>query len=96
MSGSGSIRVPRSIAAAISLTIQVVVAVFLFGIISLGAIALNLFTAFCYKHDLVPSIVLATMRTMEYILWAADVVCFLLLIIAEVQRFCLTIWSERP
>jgi hypothetical protein len=93
--GRLGVRVPPAIAAAFALVIQVLVAAVLFSIISAGAIFLNFVTNFCEKNNLVPGLVVQGMRSLEFVLWTADVLCFVLLIVVEVRKFCITVWNGR-
>lgn len=82
-------------AAAFALVIQIGTAVLLFGVITGAAIVLNLVTKYCEAHDLTASWVIQGMHGLEILLWAADVVCFVLLVVVEVRKFCLKVWNER-
>ena len=74
--------------------IQIITAVVLFSAITAAAIVLNLVTRYCQAHDLTGPWVIQGMHGLEMLLWAADVVCFVLLILVEVRRFCIRVWSE--
>lgn len=86
-------KVPPSVGAAIALGIQILVAVCLFALISGAAILLNWVTNLCESRDLVPGLVVQGMHALEFFLWAADVVCFVLLIVAEIRNFFNAVWN---
>lgn len=90
-----AIQTPKTTAAAIALVIQIATAVVLFGAITLAAIVLNLVTKYCETNRLTAPWVIQGMHGLEIVLWAADVVCFLLLILVEVRKFCVKVWNER-
>ncbi|MDQ2861041.1 MAG: hypothetical protein M3T55_10035 [Pseudomonadota bacterium] len=90
-----SIRVPQSIAAALTLVIHIVVAVGLFAVITAAAVALNLVTKMCERGDLAPTWAIQGMRGLEILLWAGDVLCFVLLVLVEIRKFCITVWNGR-
>lgn len=88
-------KAPPSIGAAFALVIQIIVAIVLFSIISAAAVFLNWITALCEGGSLAPQWVIWGMRGLEFVLWAADVLCFLLLIVVEVKKFCVAVWNGR-
>jgi hypothetical protein len=93
--GGLTIKVPQSTAAAFALVIQIAVAVALFSVITAAAIFLNFVTDYCEVNHLAPAPVLYGMRALEFLLWAGDVICFVLLIAVEVWKFCVTVWQGR-
>lgn len=86
-------RVPAAIGAGIALVIQILVALALFCIISGAAVFLNEVTSWLEMGKLAPSLVIQGMRGLELLLWAADVICFVMLIVVEVKNFCAKVWS---
>lgn len=90
-----ALRVPASIGAAIALVIHIIVAIVLFGTITGGAVLLNLVTKWCEVRNLTPGWVIQGMHGLEFVLWAADVICFVLLVAVESWKFCVTVWNGR-
>ena len=89
-----AIKTSGTIGAAVSLVIHIAVAVSLFAAITGAAIILNLVTKYCDARDLTAPWVIQGMHALEVVLWAADVICFLLLILVEVWKFCVTVWKD--
>lgn len=89
------IRTPEATAAAISLIVQIATAVVLFSVITGAAVTLQLVTRYCEAHGLLAPWVIQGMQALEFVLWAADVICFLLLMVVEVRKFCIRVWSSR-
>jgi hypothetical protein len=82
-------------AAVVALVVHIVVAAFLFSVITAAAVALNLVTNYCEGGHLAPTWAVQGMRGLEMLLWASDAVCFVLLLLVEVWKFCVTVWTER-
>ena len=89
------VRVPRSVAIAMGLVIQIVVAVVLFVAIGAAAVLLNLATNACEAAHLAPTWAIFGMRGLEMLLWAIDVTCCVLLIVREALDFCVRAWNRR-
>jgi hypothetical protein len=90
-----AIVVPRSMAAPLALVIQIGVAVALFSVIAAAAVVLNLVTKLCERGALAPSWVIQGMYGLEVFLWAGDGLCFVLLVVVEIRKFCVTVWNGR-
>ena len=90
-----AIRTSRTTAAVVALVIHVLVGVLLFSIITAAAVFLNWVTGICEANHLAPAWLIKGMLGIEMFLWAADVVCFALLILVEVWKFCITVWRNR-
>lgn len=90
-----AIKTTGTTAAVIALVIQIGIAVLLFAAITTATIVLNLVTKYCEAHNLTAPWVIQGMHALEILLWAADVLCFLLLILVEVRKFCVKVWNER-
>ena len=90
-----ALTVRPTIAAAFALMIHIVVGALLVAVLTAAAIGLNVGTQFCERHDLVPRFAVYGMYGLEMLVWAADVVCFVVFLLAEVWKFCVTVWNER-
>ncbi|MGE5502063.1 MAG: hypothetical protein ACM3W4_09075 [Ignavibacteriales bacterium] len=90
-----AITTSRTMAAVVGLVVHVLVGVLLFSIITIAAVFLNWVTALCETHHMAPTWLITGMQGIEMFLWAADVVCFGLLILVEVWKFCVTVWRNR-
>lgn len=77
-------QVTPSIGAAAALVIHIVVAVVLFGVITGAAVLLNWVTKLCEHGNLAPDWAIKGMYGLEIVLWAGDVICFVLLVAVEV------------
>lgn len=88
-----SIQVPKSLAAALQFAIQVAVASILFSLISFAAILIHLLIDWVSTNKLAPQFVTDGMRGLEYTTWAADIFCFLVLVVTESIRLCKRAWS---
>jgi hypothetical protein len=82
------VRVPASVAMAVDLVVQILVAGVLFLAIGAMAIALNFATDQCEIHNLGPKWFTFGMRAMEVALWTLDLACCLLLMLREAWVFC--------
>ena len=80
--------------AAFALVIQICVAVFLFVAIGAAATLLNFLIGYWEHGNMLPEVVIEGMRGLELLLWAVDVVCFVLLLAVEVRTFCRTMVGE--
>jgi hypothetical protein len=89
------IRVSRSIAAPLELTLHIVVATLLFGVLIGAVVVLNLVTKFCEAHHWLPAWAIQGILGLEIFLYAADLVCFVLFVLVEVRKFCVTVWRNR-
>jgi len=89
------LRVPRALAAAFALVIQIIVAGVLFLAIGAVAVLLNLATNLCETHMWAPVWAISGMRSLEVFLWAVDAICTVLLIVREALDFCVTTWTKR-
>jgi hypothetical protein len=88
-------KASENAAAAFGLIIHIGVAVALFCTITAAAVILNLLIGVCEAHTLAPVVVIWGMKALEFFLWAADVLCFLLFVAVEVWKFCVTVWDGR-
>jgi hypothetical protein len=87
------VKSPPSLAAAVKLVVHIGVATVLFSAITAAAVFLNWITKLCERLDLAPGWAIQGMHALEFVLWAGDVICFLLLVAVEVLKFCRTIWG---
>lgn len=88
------LRVPASVAMAVELVVQILVAGALFMAIGAMAIALNFATDQCDLHNLGPKWFILGMRALELVLWTLDFVCCVLLLLKEVYVFCGKVLSK--
>jgi len=88
-------RATPSIAAAIALVIHIAVAFVLFSVITAAAVGLNWITKLCAQGNLAPKWVTLGMGGLEIVLWAGDVLCFLLLVSVSVWEFFVTVLEGR-
>ena len=89
-----ALQVPEQSAPAIRLLIQVVVATTMAAVISLCAFGLSLLVKLFEAHDAPDWMVMGT-YALEIFLWAADLVCFVMMVSIEVIGFALSVWRER-
>ena len=90
-----AIKVGPTIAAAFALIIHIIVGAVLVTALTGGAIALNFVAKFCEAHELAPRFAVWGLRGLEILVWIADVFCLVIFLLAEVWKFCVTVWKER-
>lgn len=93
--GDSAVARTGTAAAAFALVIQIGIAVGLFLAIMAATIVLNLVTKYCENNSLTAPWVIQGMHGLEILLWSADVICFVLLVLVEVWKFCVKVWNER-
>jgi hypothetical protein len=50
---------------------------------------------FCEAHQLAPAFAVWGLHALEILVWIADVFCLVVFLLAEVWKFCVTVWQER-
>ncbi|HXQ16435.1 MAG TPA: hypothetical protein VN814_17595 [Caulobacteraceae bacterium] len=88
-----AIKVPPTIGAAIALLIQMFVGAAIFSCVTLIAVALHLLLEFVHARHFLPEFAEWGGSALEFLVWAADVLCFALFIIVEAIKFCLRMWE---
>jgi hypothetical protein len=90
----GGVTFSPSIRAAAALTIQMVVGIFLFGVLAIAGVLLNLAIKFCQHGELAPQWAIYGMYGLEMFLWGADALCLVLFVLKEVGDFCVKLTSD--
>lgn len=76
-------ELPEPLKAILNFAARVLTGIVLFIFVGLGAVALNLVTSYGDAHRLLPPYMLMTMKALEYVIFAADVIVFLVFLMRE-------------